>query len=126
MPRDDGSRRLEDALSRGLTAGVMLAAAVMLSGVVLAAFRGGGNVTHLTTYTPGEEGVRSFTAIARGAAGLDPQSVMQFGVVLLILTPVARVALSMIVFARGGDRLYVALSLTVLLMLLAGFLGMTP
>ncbi len=48
----------------------------------------------------------------------DSTSVLELGIVLLIATPVARVALCVVDFARQRDKLYVAVSFTVLLVLL--------
>lgn len=46
------------------------------------------------------------------------QGIMQFGIVLLIATPIARVASCLIVFAKEHNRLYVFISAYVLLALL--------
>ena len=43
---------------------------------------------------------------------------MQFGLLLLIATPVARVAMAVVGFALERDRLYVVVSLIVLTVLL--------
>jgi uncharacterized membrane protein len=48
----------------------------------------------------------------------DSTSVLELGIVLLIATPVARVALCVVDFARQRDRLYVVISFGVLLVLL--------
>jgi uncharacterized membrane protein len=48
---------------------------------------------------------------------------MQLGVLLLVATPFARVALCIVEFARGRDRLYVGVALLVLLALFWGLLG---
>ena len=51
-------------------------------------------------------------------AGGDPQAIIQFGILLLIATPVARVAFLVGAFALERDRLYVAVSGLVLVILL--------
>ena len=43
------------------------------------------------------------------------------GLLVLIATPVARVVFSIFIFMREGDRLYVAITSAVLLILLFGF-----
>jgi uncharacterized membrane protein len=45
---------------------------------------------------------------------------VQLGVILLIATPVARVALTLVAFAVQRDRIYVALTAVVLIVLLYG------
>ena len=58
----------------------------------------------------------------RGALALDPAAVTQLGVVLLILTPVARVLLTLVAFVHRRDRLYSAMTAVVLVLLLWGVL----
>jgi len=48
--------------------------------------------------------------------------VLRGGVLVLILTPVARVTLSLLSFLRERDRLYVEITTTVLLNLILGLL----
>jgi uncharacterized membrane protein len=59
--------------------------------------------------------------LLRGLGGLTPATVLSFGLLLLILTPVARVAFSVGYFAREKDATYVLVTLIVLVNLLAGF-----
>ena len=51
---------------------------------------------------------------------LDPRGIVQLGLVLLIATPVARVALTLGAFLLQRDRLYVLLTTVVLVLLLFG------
>ena len=60
----------------------------------------------------------SIASIVHGAVHLDPQSIIQLGLLLLIATPVARVVFCVVGFGRQRDRLYVAISATVLAILL--------
>ena len=53
-----------------------------------------------------------------GVIRLSPPSIIQFGMVILIATPVARVLLCVVGFARQKDRLYVFISSFVLLVLI--------
>ena len=68
------------------------------------------------------ENLRSIAAIAAGAAHLHSPQVIQFGLVLLLLTPVARVAFSVFAFAAERDWTYVIVTLIVLAVLLSGIL----
>jgi uncharacterized membrane protein len=54
-------------------------------------------------------------------AGGSGRAIITAGLLVLIATPVARVAFSIVIFAREGDRIYVAITSTVLLILLFGF-----
>lgn len=52
---------------------------------------------------------------------LEPLAFVEAGVILLILTPIIRVAASVFLFARERDKLYVAITLIVLATLLVGW-----
>jgi uncharacterized membrane protein len=56
--------------------------------------------------------------ISRGDAG----AIIQLGILLLIATPIARVAFALLAFAIERDRLYICISLTVLAVLAWGML----
>jgi len=58
----------------------------------------------------------------RGALALDSKAIVQLGLVLLIATPVVRVAFMLIAFVVQRDRVYVAISGLVLALLLYGLL----
>ena len=62
-------------------------------------------------------GVVRFAFAGRPSQGLG-RGLIQLGVLLLIATPVARVAFSVYVFARQRDRLYIVVTLAVLVLLL--------
>jgi uncharacterized membrane protein len=63
---------------------------------------------------------RSLGSILHGALALRPRSVIQLGVLLLIATPIARVALSLVGFALERDRMYVLITAIVLITLVYG------
>ena len=53
----------------------------------------------------------------QSAVALHSEGIIQFGLLLLILTPVARVAMAIVGFSLERDRLYTVVSLIVLLIL---------
>ena len=107
--------RLELILSRLLTTGVMTSAAVCLAGAALYLFHAGhAKARDLSTYQSQPESLTSPLAIVRGAAHLEPASLILFGLLLVFLTPVARGAFSVVLFAMERDRLYVLITLVVL------------
>ena len=63
-------------------------------------------------------------ACGRVFSALQPRSLIQFGLLLLIATPIARVAFSVIAFAVERDRLYVAFTIVVLMVLVWSLSGM--
>jgi uncharacterized membrane protein len=51
---------------------------------------------------------------------MDSRAIVQLGLVMLIATPIARVAFTLIAFALQRDRVYVGVTLLVLALLLFG------
>jgi uncharacterized membrane protein len=103
-----------------LQIGVIVAAlVVLLGGTLLLAHHGHASMDFHTFHSePGP--LRSVHGAIRAAFGGDPRAIVQFGLVLLIATPVARVALLLGAFALQKDRLYVLLATVVLVLLLVG------
>lgn len=67
--------------------------------------------------------LRSLSDIVRGVFTRNPRNWMQFGLLILVATPVARVALCVITFIKQRDRTYIVLTLIVLCVLIFGFIG---
>ncbi len=100
-----------------LRAGVLFSAAVVtVGGIVYLALNHAARVSFRTFVAGGPE-IRTVSGIAQAAVHLNSQGLMQAGLVLLILTPVARVAMAVAGFALERDRLYTIVSLIVLLIL---------
>jgi uncharacterized membrane protein len=62
--------------------------------------------------------LRGIPSILHAAAALDWRAVIQLGLLLLIATPVARVAFALVAFALERDYDYVALTAGVLIILI--------
>ena len=75
------------------------------------------------TFRGGPAELRSVAGLLRSAAGGQGQAIIQLGVVLLIATPIARVALACCAFMRQRDWRYVAITLVVLGVLAYSLLG---
>jgi uncharacterized membrane protein len=118
-------RRLETIIGRLLQAGVLLAAAVVTIGAVAYLAQHHANHVDYRNFVPGGPGICTFPAIVRSAAHFESLGIIQFGLLLLIATPVARVALAIAGFALERDRLYTVVSVVVLLILLASLLHAT-
>ncbi|GAC41183.1 DUF1634 domain-containing protein [Paenibacillus popilliae] len=59
--------------------------------------------------------------VAAGVAGFNAYAFISLGLLLLILTPVFRVAVSILVFLKEGDRVYAGITALVLAILLISF-----
>jgi uncharacterized membrane protein len=107
-----------------LRAGVLTAASVVFAGGVWYLARFGMLVPNYRTFHGETPDLRSVGGVWNGALALQPRSIIQFGLLLLIATPIARVAFSVVAFAVQRDRLYLAITLVVLMVLLWSVSGM--
>jgi len=96
-----------------LQAGVILSAAVIAIGLLLMALQP-------DTFAPAQlqQFPHTFAQVATGVPALRPQAVIALGLLLLIATPVLRVAVSLVTFAVERDWRFVVITLLVLLILL--------
>ncbi len=115
--------RVEQIIGRLLQLGVLAAATVVILGGVPLLLRHGGDVADFHRFRAEPSALRTVGGILHGAVALDPRAVVQLGLLLLIATPVARVALTLVAFLLQRDRLYVAITAFVLVLLLYGLLG---
>jgi uncharacterized membrane protein len=114
--------QVELFIGRVLQFGVLLASAVVLAGGAMMLAHAGHTPVDFREFH-GEPGlVSGLVAIVRGAFALDSRAVVQLGLVLLIATPVTRVALALVAFIVQRDRLYVGVSALVLMLLLYGLI----
>jgi len=115
--------RTEHVVGTLLRVGVFIAAAVTLAGGALYLVQEGSQRPNYHAFHGQLSPWRSLTAVAHGVAAGNAQAIVQAGVVLLIATPIARVALTMVAFAVRKDRLYALISAIVLALLAYGLLG---
>ena len=113
---------IEQVIGRLLQYGVLLAAAVTLVGGVMLLMHHGSTPASFSAFRGEPPHLRSLTAIVSGAFSGGATSVVQLGLLLLIATPVARVAFTLVAFAIQRDRLYVLVTTIVLALLLYGLL----
>jgi uncharacterized membrane protein len=70
---------------------------------------------------PGAAFPHTVAEVRVGVANLRGQAIVVVGLLVLLATPVARVAVSIFAFLYQGDRAFVVLTTTVLLLLLLSF-----
>jgi len=97
--------------------GTLLAAAVVLFGGLLYLARHGHEPAHYANFHGEPENLKSPTDIVHGVLGMSARAIIQLGLLLLIATPVARVAFSAVAFAIERDSMYVVITLIVLAIL---------
>ena len=111
-------RWIEMKVSTLLKLGVLIAGSVTLAGGILFLLRHGGEHVSYTVFQSQPRADRFIPEILSGALHGRARSVIQLGVLLLIATPVARVAFSLVGFAFERDRKFVVITAIVLAILL--------
>src|SRR5262249_37663541 len=124
-----GSDRVKDwvhsAIVTVLRLGVVLSVSIMLVGMAVAVvhhpkdFSSPSALGALTS--PAAHFQNTLLDVISGVRRGRGQAIVMAGLLVLIATPVARVALSVVVFVKVRDRLYVAITSVVLLILLISF-----
>ena len=110
--------RVERVIGTLLRWGVILAAAVVLAGGVMYLARYGSTIPDYRVFRGEPSDLRNVSGIVTGAVSWHRRGLIQFGLLLLIAVPVARVAFSVVAFALQRDRTYVVVTLIVLAVLL--------
>ncbi len=123
-------REMSEILGDALRLGVILAAAVIAFGFLLFMILNSSvSASMFIQYNPNKVPHGNFSVslsgIAAGLGSLNPYSIIELGLLILLATPVTRVFLSIILFQVEGDRKYVYITLGVLLILLFSML-VTP
>jgi uncharacterized membrane protein len=115
--------RVEGILGTLLQSGVIISGLVVLAGGILYLLRYGHDRVHYESFVADRERLPSLRVVARNALYGDARAIVECGLLLLIATPVARVAFSIIGFSLERDRLYVVLTLIVFLILIYSLFG---
>ena len=113
--------KMEIAISRMLRAGVSLAAFVVLVGEILYLWRAHGVQTDYRFFHGIPSPADQFAPVFEGVRHLDSRSIIRLGILLLIATPIMRVAYCVFGFAAQKDKIYVVVSSIVLMVLLYSF-----
>ncbi len=124
--RPEVMKRVELLVSRLLLGGIMTSMATVLVGLLLMFvhhpdyLHSAVDLQRLTA--PGGALPNSLADVAGGVLAGRGKAVVALGLLLLIATPILRVAVSMVGFALQRDRTYTAISAWVLIVLLISFL----
>ena len=123
QPQPWRDRRLEVILGNLLRAGVLLSAAVVLSGACVYLSRHAHEPADYRIFRGEPSEFRTIAGVIHSVFNGRGRGLIQLGLLLLIATPIARVAFSVVGFAMERDRMYVAFTLIVLAILLYSLLG---
>jgi len=116
-------QRVEVIIGNLLRAGVVLAAAVVLVGAAVYLVRHGSAAPHYAVFQGEPTDLRTPSGVIADAVAMRGRGIIQLGLLLLLATPVARVAFSVFAFAMERDVLYVVVTLIVLAVLAFSLAG---
>jgi len=101
-------------LSHVLRAGTVTSISVVIIGGIFFICRHGPSVADYHTFKGIPDFIQNASGIFHGIWALHGQAMIQFGIVLLIATPILRIVFSAIGFVLEKDYLYLGISLLVL------------
>lgn len=122
------ARDVELYIGKLLRYGVMISCAITLFGGIIYLFQQNGAMPDYKptasndTFTGVAVYLRELSTILPRALSLDGAAIIQVGVLVLIATPVLRVAFSAIAFLIEKDYMYVVITLIVLAIIIANML----
>lgn len=111
------------AVSNLLRYGVVLASLIVFVGGVRYFISHGAETADFQFFRGEPSELCSPVGVIKAVYSGNPLSLIQFGLLLLIATPVARVAFSLLTFIWQRDLIYALLTLFVLIGLIYGFIG---
>lgn len=116
-------QKIDEIMGVVLRTGVILAAAIVLVGGGLYLTRHPGAARDYRVFAGEPDTYRMASGIARDAVALHGRGFIQLGLLVLIATPIARVAFSLFAFLWQKDWTYVVVTATVLGLLIYSLLG---
>ena len=120
-PADQDVERL---IGLQLRFGVIVASLIVLIGGLIYLKQSGAlDVPHYHSFTGTKGGYTSLGEIFKGAYTGNAKGVIELGVVALIITPILRIAFSLVGFIIERDKLYIWITATVLAIMMASIFG---
>ena len=116
-------QQVEQTIGNLLRLGLIVAAVVVLVGAVIYLARHGSEQPQYRVFHGEPADLRGIRGIIHDALQFSGRGLIQLGLLLLLATPVARVAFSIVAFALQRDRLYVVVTLIVMGVLLYSIVG---
>jgi uncharacterized membrane protein len=110
--------RLESAIANLLRGGVLGSAALVGVAGLSYLLQHGSDPVQYATFQLERNDLRTLSGILTSATHLRTDAIIQLGLVLLIATPIARVALAAVGFYLQRDHMYVVVSLIVFAILI--------
>ena len=116
-------RDIQVILGTLLRAGVLLSMAFVILGGVIYLVNHQGVITDYNVFKPELAKFSSIGAIFSGLLSFKGDAIVQFGILMLIFTPIARIVFSIFSFALERDYLYVFICFIVLAIIAVSLSG---
>lgn len=119
-----GDHDIEQIIGQLLRYGVIVSIIIATIGGTCYLFQHGlDNMPDYTKFKGETPEYTSLPGILKGLRTFSAGEIIQFGVIVLIATPILRIALSLVAFAVEKDKLYVLITLIVLTIMLSSMFG---
>ena len=129
MKKINSKRRLADHdieqfIGLQLRFGVLLSSFIVLAGGILYLIQSGNtSLPHYQLFIGEKAGLTTGREIWHGLCSMKAKSIIEFGVMVLIATPILRILFSLIGFILEKDRLYIAITMVVLSVMMISIFG---
>jgi len=120
---EKAEQRMDEIIGRLLQGGVILAASFVFAGGAVFLTRHPTPVTNYRVFQGEPEELRTVSGIFHEALELRGRGLIQLGLLILIATPIVRVAFSVVAFLYQRDWTYVVVTVIVLGLLVYSLLG---
>jgi uncharacterized membrane protein len=115
---------IEQLIGLQLRYGVITASVIVLLGGLLYLYQSGSSgILSYHTFIGTKAGFTTVNEIITGLKTINAKSVIQLGVIVLIATPILRIAFSLIGFILEKDRLYIGITFIVLSVMMISIFG---
>ncbi|WGQ09420.1 DUF1634 domain-containing protein [Pedobacter gandavensis] len=114
---------MEQLIGQVLRYGVLTSGIIAIIGGIWYLIQSGSGIPNYTSFSGEPAGYTSLTGIIKGLAAGSAKEIIQLGVVILIATPILRIVFSLFSFILEKDRLYIVITLIVLLIILFSMFG---
>jgi uncharacterized membrane protein len=123
FPKPWNDQQMDQIIGMILRGGVLISALVVLTGGFFYLRHYGFDVPEYGIFHGEPADLRNISGIVKDTLAFRARGIIQFGLLLLIATPVVRVTFSIIGFALQRDKAYVMVTLIVLGLLLYSLTG---
>ncbi|MBS0031272.1 DUF1634 domain-containing protein [Chitinophaga sp. 22321] len=114
---------IQQLIGKQLRVGVIVSSIIVFVGGIIYLVRHGHEHPSYGDFTGVREGLTNLPGIWQGVLENKGMNIIQLGIVLLIATPIIRIAFSVIAFLIEKDYLYVVITLMVLGVIVYSMLG---